>query len=87
METMGFALWLMDREAWAAGTHEYKPMGAAVIAATQLFRARDFSSLRRPPSRRVPGFEGLFASLEDVNRHLQRPRPKVGRERILSLLE
>ena len=83
---MGFALWLMDREAWAAGTHEYQPMGTAVIAASQLFRARDFSRLRRPPSRRVAGFEGLFASLEDVNRHLQRPRPKAGRERILKVI-
>lgn len=84
---MGFALWLIDQEAWAAGTHEYKPMGTAVIAATQLFRARDFSRLRRPPSRRNPGFEGLFASLEDVNRHLQHPRPKAGRERTLSILD
>lgn len=84
---MGFALWLIDQEAWAAGTHEYKPMGTAVIAATQLFRARDFSRLRRSPSRRATGFAGLFASLEDVNRYLQRPRPKAGRERILTVLD
>ncbi len=83
---MGFALWLIDREAWAAGTHEYQPMGTAVIAASQLFRARDFSRLRRPPSRRIAGFEGLFASLEDINRHLQRPRPKADRERILKVI-
>ena len=83
---MGFALWLIDREAWASGTHEYQPMGTAVIAATQLFRARDFSRLRKAPSRRATGFEGLFASLEDLNRHLQRPRPKAGRERILKVL-
>ncbi len=86
MRSMGFALWLIDREAWAAGTHEYKPMGTAVIAATQLFRARDFSRLRKPPSRRVTGFEGLFASLEDVNRHLQRPRPKKDRDRVRQLI-
>ena len=83
---MGFALWLMDRQAFAAGTHEYKPMGTAVIAATQLFRVRDFSRLRPAPSRRAPGFEGLFASLEDVNRHLQRPRPKAGRARLLNVI-
>ena len=83
---MGFALWLIDRQAVAAGTHEYKPMGTAVIAATQLFRARDFSQPRTAPSRRAPGFEGLFASLEDVNRHLQRPRPKAGRARLLSVI-
>jgi len=83
---MGFALWLIDREAWAAGTHEYKPMGTAVIAATQLFRARDFSRLRKAPSRRIAGFEGLFASLEDVNRHLQRPRPQKDRDRVRQLI-
>lgn len=83
---MGFALWLIDREAWAAGTHEYKPMGTAVIAATQLFRARDFSRTRPPPSRRTAGFEGLFASLEDVNRHLHHPRPKAGRIPLLSVI-
>ncbi len=81
---MGFALWLIDQEAWAAGTHEYKPMGTAVIAASQLFRSRDFNGLRRAPSRRAAGFQGLFASLEDVNRHLrQQPRLKPTRDRIL----
>ena len=79
---MGFALWLIDRQAWAAGTHEYKPMGTAVIAQSQLFRARDFSRARRPPTREVAGFEGLFASLEDVNRHLKRPRPQPNRDQI-----
>jgi hypothetical protein len=82
---LGFALWLIDREAWAAGTHEYKPMGTAVIAQSQLFRHRDFNKLRKPPSRRAPGFEGLFASLEDVNRHLQRPRAKKD-QRILAVI-
>lgn len=86
MGDMGFALWLIEQEAWAAGTHEYKPMGTAVIARSQLFRARDFSRLRRSPSRRGQGFEGLFASLEDVNRHLQHPRPKAGRLRILNVI-
>ncbi len=30
---MGFALWLDDELAWAQGTHEYRPMGTAVIHA------------------------------------------------------
>ncbi|MBY0505751.1 MAG: hypothetical protein K2X03_17685 [Bryobacteraceae bacterium] len=84
---MGFALWRMDDQAWASGTHEYRPMGTAVIAASQLFRARDFSSRRRPPSRQLAAFEGMFASLEDVNRHLQRPRPKQGRARLLTVID
>ena len=40
---MGFAVWI-DAEAhvaWAQGTHEYRPMGTAVIALTDLFRQRD----------------------------------------------
>ena len=68
---MGFALWIDDETAWAQGTHEYKPMGAAVIAVNGLFRARDFSRYRRGPDRMAPTFQGLFASLEDVNARLQ----------------
>ena len=68
---MGFALWIDDDTAWAQGTHEYKPMGAAVIAVNGLFRARDFSRYRRGPDRMAPTFQGLFASLEDVNARLQ----------------
>jgi len=48
---MGFALWI-DRAgglAWAQGTHEYRPMGAAVIASTDQFRHRDFRQRRRRP--------------------------------------
>lgn len=55
---------------WAQGTHEYKPMGAAVIAATNIFRPRDFSPHRKAPWRNTEGFAGLFASLEDINRYL-----------------
>lgn len=68
---MGFALWIDDDTAWAQGTHEYKPMGAAVIAANGLFRARDFSPYRRSPDRMSPSFQGLFASLEDLNANLR----------------
>ena len=79
---MGFALWLVDGAAWAQGTHEYKPMGAAVIAGTQLFRPRDFSGTRRAPSRKDEGFQGLFASLEDLNAHLKKTRSRPWRDRL-----
>ena len=39
-EGMGFALWI-DAEpglAWAQGTHEYRPLGTAVISFTDQFR-------------------------------------------------
>ena len=69
---MAFALWV-DRECvWAEGTHEYRPMGVAVIAATGVFRAGDFARNRRPPPREATEFKGLFASLEAVNRHLRK---------------
>jgi hypothetical protein len=68
---MGFALWIDDDTAWAQGTHEYKPMGAAVIASNGLFRARDFSPYRRSPDCMAPSFQGLFASLEDLNAKLR----------------
>ena len=68
---MGFALWMDGDCAWAQGTHEYKPMGAAVIAATDLFRQQDFVSGRQCPSRLDRSFVGLFAWLGDVNHHLR----------------
>ena len=71
---MGFALWIDDDTAWAQGTHEYKPMGAAVIASNGLFRAGDFSPFRASPSRIAPSFQGLFASLEDLNANLRSQR-------------
>ncbi len=67
---MGFALWLHDDVAWAQGTHEYKPMGAAVVGLGSLFRARDFSNRRRAPRRGLDGYAGMYASLEDLNRQL-----------------
>ncbi|MCC6588829.1 MAG: hypothetical protein IT168_19180 [Bryobacterales bacterium] len=73
---MGFALWLDREEAWCAGTHEYRPMGTAVVAATDLFAARDFHPRRPAPSRLLPHFHGLFASLEDVNHYLKQEQPK-----------
>jgi len=59
---MGFAVWI-DAEnglAWAQGTHEYRPMGSAVIASTDQFRPRDFRKTRRPPPPSAPLFRGIF---------------------------
>ena len=91
---MGFALWVDNQLAWAQGTHEYRPMGVAVIAATDLFAPRDFS-----PRRTVPGlarrasFAGLFASLEQVNAYLKTRRSqkkirtgKPRNRRVLSII-
>jgi hypothetical protein len=66
---MGFALWI-DAEhglAWAQGTHEYRPMGMAVIASTDQFRHRDFRKARRLPAHLRRSFVGFFGSLEEVN--------------------
>jgi hypothetical protein len=66
---MGFALWL-DRGnglAWAQGTQEYRPMGAAVIAITGQFRNRDFDQTRDRPANLERAFVGFFGSLEEVN--------------------
>ena len=68
---MGFALWIDGEVAWAQGTHEYRPMGVAVIGASDLFRPRDFSPRRRGPGRADATFAGLFGSLIEVNAHLR----------------
>jgi hypothetical protein len=67
---MAFALWIDNDLAWAQGTHEYRPMGVAVIAASDLFSPRAFSSSRRGPAREAPTFAGLFASIGDMNAYL-----------------
>lgn len=69
---MAFALWFDADTAWAQGLHEYRPMGAAVIAITDRFRARDFRTWRPAPSRDIANFAGLFASREDLNAHVGR---------------
>ncbi|HLK46717.1 MAG TPA: hypothetical protein VKT49_01205 [Bryobacteraceae bacterium] len=66
---MGFYLWLEDDLAWAQGTYEYRPMGTAVISATDLFRRGDFDPKRRPP--RTASLVGQFASLGHVNLQLK----------------
>ena len=70
---MGFAVWI-DAEsslAWAQGTHEYRPMGSAVIASTDQFRPRDFRRGRRAPAHLRQSFVGFFGSLEEVNARLR----------------
>jgi hypothetical protein len=70
---MGFAVWI-DREqglAWAQGTHEYRPLGAAAISFTDQFRARDFRQTRRRPATLRNAFVGFFGSLEEVNVYLR----------------
>jgi hypothetical protein len=74
---MGFALWIDKDVAWAQGTHEYRPMGTAVVSATDLFRPRDFSPRRSPRPRTDDAFAGLFASLGDVNGFLRKRRSQV----------
>lgn len=86
---MGFALWIEEGMARCAGAHEYRPMGVAVIASTDLFHARDFNPRVRPPSRELGTFRGLFASLNDVNHYLSSTRGRPARRvsgRILTLL-
>jgi hypothetical protein len=75
-EAVGFALWI-DREnglAWVKGTHEYRPLGSAVLASTDQFRHRDFRQRRRPPAALANSFAGFYGSLEEVNARLRKPR-------------
>ena len=71
---MGFYLWLDGELAWAQGTYEYRPMGTAVIAATDLFRRRDFNPRRKPQAPRTASFAGQFASLGHLNLELRKRR-------------
>lgn len=70
---MAFGLWIDEAGgvAWAQGTHEYRPMGAAAVAVTDQFRPRDFRRSAQRPERLRNSFAGMFASLEEVNRHLR----------------
>lgn len=76
---MGFFLWLDRDLAWAQGTYEYRPMGTAVISASDLFRRRDFDPRRRRPSSVDAALVGQFASLGHVNAHLERRRAANGK--------
>ena len=71
---MGFALWVKDGVARAEGTHEYRPMGIAIISTTDLFRARDFRPRRSQVELPDRDFAGYFASLHHLNDFLKRQR-------------
>ncbi len=75
---MGFYLWLDHDLAWAQGTYEYRPMGTAVIAASDLFRRRDFDPKRRPPISPTARLEGQFASLGHLNLRLRQITERRG---------
>ena len=74
MKPMGFYLWLDTEVAWAQGTYEYRPMGAAVIAFSDLFRRRDFDPRRKASPARTAVYAGQFASLGHLNARLKRTR-------------
>ena len=71
---MGFYLWLDKELAWAQGTYEYRPMGAAVISASDLFRRRDFHPHRKLQAPPTAKFAGQFASLGHLNQQLEKRR-------------
>lgn len=73
---MGFAVWVDadEKVIWAQGTHEYRPMGAAVIALRDQFRARDFRQSLKRPRGVDKQFAGFFASLEAVNEFVRAPQ-------------
>ena len=71
---MGFYLWLDGDSAWAQGTYEYRPMGAAVIASSDLFRRQDFSARRKARPGPSAEYAGQFASLGHVNQQLEMRR-------------
>jgi hypothetical protein len=73
---MGFALWVGADTAWAQGTHEYRPMGSAVIGVRGVFTARDFRGRAKAPRRDDPRFTGHFASLGQMNDFLARFRTR-----------
>ena len=68
---MGFALWIDGDLAWAQGTHEYRPMGVAVVGTAGTFTSRDFRARRRVPFRDPARFAGFFASIGHLNQHLE----------------
>jgi hypothetical protein len=74
---VGYALWVDREVAWAAGTVEYRALGAAVISNTDLFRAADFKRDLKPPTFSDPTFAGYFASLGHINLHLSAARRKI----------
>jgi hypothetical protein len=78
---VGYYLWLDGDLAWAQGTYEYRPMGTAVISASDLFRRRDFSARRNMQIPREAEFAGQFASLGHLNTQLKERRKRLRRVR------
>jgi len=79
---MSVCLWISGDVAWAQGTYESRPAGAAVISATDLFKRRDFRPVNRAPSALDPSYVGLFASIGDLNAALRsRSRHRVRSQR------
>ena len=60
--------------AWVQGTHEYRPMGTAVLSRWGQFRRNDFRQDLRRPTELEDCFVGFFGSLETVNEFLREPR-------------
>ncbi|HJT89620.1 MAG TPA: hypothetical protein VJ732_17245 [Bryobacteraceae bacterium] len=73
-ECMGFYLWLDKDLAWAQGTYEYRPLGTAVIAVSDLFRQRDFDCRRKLSVSAEASYLGHFASLGHMNAELRSQR-------------
>ena len=93
MGFVGFALWIDGDIACAQGTHEYRPMGVAHIAETDIFKPRDFDRYGRWRPRTDSSFVGLFASLSHVNRFLtvrrsqpNRKKARPGSKRTLAII-
>ncbi|HUQ95800.1 MAG TPA: hypothetical protein VM120_29245 [Bryobacteraceae bacterium] len=84
---MGFALWMRDELTWAMGTHEYRPMGIAIISASDYFRPRDFHRRHQLPSRDRSAFVGFFASIDHLNQRIESERRlrKGGKKRVRRL--
>lgn len=80
---MGFVMWIRGEEAIAQGTHEYRPMGVAVIGARGVFTPRDFRRTRRGLSRMDPSLAGYFASLGEMNDFLKNRGARGGRSPLL----
>ena len=81
MVFVGFYLWLGGGLAWAQGTYENRPMGSAVISASDLFRRRDFDPRRKVQAPRGAEFAGQFASLGHLNQQLEARRRSSPRRR------
>jgi len=73
-EPVGFYLWYDGELAWAQGTYEYRPLGTAVISASDLFRRRDFDARRSVRAPREAEYAGQFASLGQMNAQLRKRR-------------